>query len=246
MHARRPSQCRRALPFRFGPRTAVPPPPAPAPPPHAGRQANRPHPGQGTPTGPQPPPAAVFMQSDALVRVNMSVLLAASAVVAAVVAPVALADILAGPPDDGRDAPAPDTARQRSAVTGPDASPYTYLKCRSASDGGRLARDVLGYADGDLVKAAEMADLWVSMVPDFPPDSDCHWKCIVHGLNRTSCDPVYAPIVLPCGPESEDHTCQSFVCRPVWDGDRMHCGYHGNVTGHTHVITDGAWARGDP
>ena len=176
----------------------------------------------------------------------MSVLLAAAAaVVAAVVAPVALADILSGPPDNGRDAPAPDAARQQSAVTGPVASPHTYLKCRSASDGGRSASSVLGYADRDLGMAVELADLWISMVPDFPPDSDCHWVCIVHGLNRTSCDPVYAPIVMPCYPEVEGYICRSFECEPVWDGKRMHCGYHGNVTGHTHVITDGAWARYD-
>ncbi len=185
-----------------------------------------------------------FMQGDRTGCVNRCVPLTAAAVVAAVVAPVALADILAGQPDGGRDAPVPSTARQQSAVTGPDTSPYTYLKCRSASDGERLARDVISHADGDLDKAAELADLWISMVPDFAPDSDCHWECIVHGLNRTSCDPVYAPIVLPCDPESE-YTCQSFKCRPVWDGERMHCGYRGNVTGHTHVITDGSWTRYD-
>ena len=200
---------------------------------------------------------------------NRSVPLAAAAVVAAVVAPVALADILSGPPDDGRDAPVPSTARQQHAVAGPDISPYTYLKCRSASDGGRSVGSVMHYADDDLGKAAELADLWISMVPDFPPDSDCHWECIVHGLNRTSCDPVYAPIVMPCSPETVEYICQSaelcaqwknstpmqpetgeyicqsFECEPVWDGGRMHCGYYGNVTGHTHVITDGSWERYD-
>ena len=128
---------------------------------------------------------------------------------------------------------------------------------------------VMHYADDDLGKAAELADLWISMVPDFPPDSDCHWECIVHGLNRTSCDPVYAPIVMPCSPETVEYICQSaelcaqwknstpmqpetgeyicqsFECEPVWDGGRMHCGYYGNVTGHTHVITDGSWERYD-
>ena len=177
---------------------------------------------------------------------NRSVPLAAAAVVAAVVVPVVLADILAGPPDEGRDAPVPSTAHQQPAVTGPNISPYTYVKCRSGAIGDRFAGTVLHHADGDLDKAVELANLWISMVPDFPPGSDCHWECIVHGLNQTSCDPVYAPIIMPCNPETEEYICRSFECEPVWDGKRMHCGYYGNVTGHTFVITGGSWTQDNP
>ena len=184
------------------------------------------------------------MQSSALVRVNMSVLLAASAAVAAVVAPVALADILAGPPGGGGGAPAQEITERKAVYIDP--ALYTDVKCRSGAIGDRFAGTVLHYAGGDLDKAVELANLWSSMVPDFPPGSDCHWECIVQGLNQTSCDPVYAPIVMPCYPEVEGYVCRSFECEPVWDGKRMHCGYHGNVTGHTHVITDGAWARYNP
>ena len=120
----------------------------------------------------------------------------------------------------------------------------TYLQCRSSGNGDRFASDVLAKVGDDMDKAVEAANLWASMLPDFPPDSDCHWECIVHGLNRTSCDPVYAPIVLPCGPGTEGHACQSFECEPVWDGARAHCGYYGNVTGHTYVITNWTGAHG--
>ncbi len=179
--------------------------------------------------------------------VNKSVLLVAGAVVSAVALPAVLADLLAGAPDGGRAASAPDPAYRQADRAPPDTfSPTTYVKCRSAAEGDRFAVYALSEADGDLDMAIEIANLWASMLPDNPPDSDCHWKCILHGLNRTSCDPVYAPIVLPCGPGAEDYTCQSFVCSPVWDGARSHCGYRGNVTGHTHVITDGPWTRSDP
>ena len=175
------------------------------------------------------------------------ILLAAGAVALAVALPVSLADLIAGPPDGERAAPAPDPAAVRQADdAGPGIDPTTYVGCRSGSSGNRFAITALSHAESDLGRAVELASLWISMAPDFSPKSDCRWECIVHGLNRTSCDPVYAPIVLPCGPEDEGHTCQSFVCEPMWDGERTYCGYPGNVTGHTHVITDGTWTRDDP
>ena len=165
---------------------------------------------------------------------NKSVLLVAGAVVSAVALPAVLADLLAGAPDGGRAASAPDPAYRQADRAPPDTfSPTTYVKCRSAAEGDRFAVYALSEADGDLDMAIEIANLWASMLPDNPPDSDCHWKCILQGLNRTSCDPVYAPIVLPCGPGAEDYTASRSCARQ--------CG-----TGRGRTAVTAATSRGTP
>lgn len=99
-----------------------------------------------------------------------------------------------------------------------------YVMCRSLAVHVREAEGALLEGGGDVDAAIELADAWLAPPPASRSDSDCYWQCILQGWNRTSCDPVYEPVVLPCSLEDRGQ-CGWTSCTPVRDGNATYCGY---------------------
>ena len=99
-----------------------------------------------------------------------------------------------------------------------------YVMCRSHAIYIREAKDALQEGGGDVDKAIELADAWLAPSIHHSTDSGCYWQCILQGWNRTSCDPVHAPIALPCSLEDRGQ-CGWASCTQVRDGNTTYCGY---------------------
>ena len=125
-------------------------------------------------------------------------------------------------PDDVRDV-LPDYVEYPGQL--PDyALDEVYVLCRSLAVYVSEAEGALLEAGGDVDAAIELADAWLAPPPASRTDSDCYWQCILQGWNRTSCDPVYAPVALPCSLEDRGR-CGWTSCTPVRDGNATYCGY---------------------
>lgn len=99
-----------------------------------------------------------------------------------------------------------------------------YVVCRSPAIYVGEAKGALQESGGDVDGAIELLNEWFAPYPTFANDSDCYWQCILQGWNRTSCDPVHAPIALPCSLEDREQ-CGWASCTQVRDGNRTYCGY---------------------
>ena len=125
-------------------------------------------------------------------------------------------------PDDVRDV-LPDYVEYPGLL--PDwAIDEIYVMCRSLAVYVREAEGALHEGGGDVDAAIGLADAWFAPPPESRTDTDCYWQCILQGWNRTSCDPVYAPVALPCDLEDRGQ-CGWTSCTPVRDGNSTYCGY---------------------
>ena len=99
-----------------------------------------------------------------------------------------------------------------------------YVVCRSPAIYVGEAKGALRESGGDVDGAIELLNEWLAPYPIYANDSDCYWQCILQGWNRTSCDPVHAPIALPCSLEDRGQ-CGWASCTQVRDGNTTYCGY---------------------
>lgn len=99
-----------------------------------------------------------------------------------------------------------------------------YVICRSHAVYVGEAKGALQEGGGDMDRAIELANEWLAASTFHTTDSGCYWQCILQGWNRTSCDPVHAPIALPCGLEDRGQ-CGWASCTQVRDGNTTYCGY---------------------
>lgn len=99
-----------------------------------------------------------------------------------------------------------------------------YVMCRSFAIYVGEAKGALQEGGGDVDRAIELLNEWLASSPIHATDSDCYWQCILQGWNRTSCDPVHAPIALPCSLEDREQ-CAWASCTQVRDGNKTYCGY---------------------
>ena len=125
-------------------------------------------------------------------------------------------------PDDVRDV-LPDYVEYPGLL--PDHSlNEIYVICRSPAVHIPEAKGALYESGGDVDKAIELANEGFAASPFHTTDSGCYWQCILQGWNRTSCDPVHAPIALPCSLEDRGQ-CRWASCTQVRDGNTTYCGY---------------------